>query len=104
VLLKIQSALVTGGSSGIGAAVVQALAAAGGEVFTIQADTSDERAIDAMIATAVQRLGRLDVLLFNSGMQKDMPFQDFSLEEWRRVIDVPRRDQPLAQLMRNIPA
>jgi glucose 1-dehydrogenase len=111
--LKDHSALVTGGSSGIGAAVSQAFAAAGakvainyhsgreaaetiasdirasgGEAFAIKADVSDEGAVEQMIATTVERFGRLDILVANSGLQKDAPFPDLSLEDWRRVIDV----------------
>jgi glucose 1-dehydrogenase len=41
-----------------------------------------------MIATTVERFGRLDILVANSGLQKDAPFRDLSLEDWRRVIDV----------------
>ena len=86
-LFECQSALVTGGSSGIGAAVAQALAAAGakvainyrsgheaaeelasrivgsgGEAFAIQADVSDEQAVDRMVLATVERFGRLDIL------------------------------------------
>jgi glucose 1-dehydrogenase len=111
--LKDHSALVTGGSSGIGAAVSRAFAAAGakvainyhsgreaaeaiasdirasgGEAFAIKADVSDEGAVEQMIATTVERFGRLDILVANSGLQKDAPFPDLSLEDWRRVIDV----------------
>jgi glucose 1-dehydrogenase len=113
VLLKRQSALVTGGSSGIGAAVARALASAGarvavnyrsgreaaeeiaseiiasgGEAFAIEADVSDEAAVERMTAATVARFGRLDILVANSGLQKDAPFRDLSIEDWRRVIDV----------------
>lgn len=111
--LQGQSALVTGSSSGIGAAVARALAAAGAkiainyrsgreaaerlagelavsgtEAFAVAADVADERAVETMMAENVQRFGRLDILVANSGLQKDAPFQDMSLDDWRKVIDV----------------
>jgi 2-keto-3-deoxy-L-fuconate dehydrogenase len=95
-------ALVTGGASGIGAAVARLLrehgaavavldrdvAGAAAGLVTVTADVTDDAAVRAAVATAVERLGGLDVLVNNAGVgaQGDIGANDDA--EWRRVLDV----------------
>ncbi|HEU5045718.1 MAG TPA: SDR family oxidoreductase [Nocardioidaceae bacterium] len=94
------SALVTGGASGIGAAVVRALTAGGAhvavldrsesssEVFSVCADVSDDEAVRAAVSSAVAHLGGLDVLVNNAGIGAQGTVETNDDEEWRRVLDV----------------
>lgn len=107
-----QSAIVTGGDSGIGAAMVTALAKAGasvginyrgsadeaealveqirqdgGEALILQADVSKEAQVRKMFESFVAHFGRLDILVANAGVQKDAPVIAMTLEQWRTVLD-----------------
>src|SRR5215203_2692670 len=98
-----QAALVTGASSGIGAAIAKGLAAAGagvavsyrsGEeaaeavVAAIRADVSREEEVERMVAETVRRFGTLHVLVANAGLQKDGAAHTLSLADWNAVIGV----------------
>ena len=108
-----QVAIVTGASSGIGHAVARGLAEAGaavvvnynshaepaealvaeitragGQAIAVGADVSDEDAVGRLFAQSVARFGAVDIVVANSGMQKDAPSAEMSLADWRRVIDV----------------
>ena len=75
-------------SAAAAAEVVSEIEAAGGTVLTSAADVSLEQDVDAMFAEAVQRFGTVHILVNNAGIEQGAPFQDMSLAQWQRVIDV----------------
>lgn len=60
----------------------------GGTAQVIRADVRVRAEVEAMVAAAVDRFGRLDVLVNNAGVETLVPFVDLSEAEWDRVLDV----------------
>ena len=112
-LLKGQTALVTGASSGIGKAVAIALGQAGADVvvnyvgataaadevaaavadsgvraLAIRADVSQESEVEPMFAKMFKEFGTIDILVNNAGLQKDAPLDEMTLAQWNTVISV----------------
>ena len=112
-LLAGQKALVTGASKGIGRGIAVALAQAGADVLinyfsdregaettaeevrqigrqalVAAADVAVEQEVQAMFERMIDTFGRIDILINNSGIQLNAPFDQMSLAQWQRVIDI----------------
>ena len=104
-------ALVTGGNGGIGLGMARGLAEAGAAIAiagrnaakseaaagelaklgvktaVVSGDVTDDAQCRRMVEETVARLGRLDILINNAGMNIRKPAQDLSTAEWKTVID-----------------
>jgi glucose 1-dehydrogenase len=110
--LQGQTALVTGGSSGIGKAICIAMAQAGArvvinyhsdkeealevkkeiekagsEALVFKADVGKEADVKKMFKAAIDAFGSLDIVVNNAGIQQDAPLGEMSLDDWQKVLD-----------------
>ncbi len=67
---------------------VAALAAAGAKSAFVALDVADPASCRDMVRQTVERFGRLDILVNNAGINARRPPQDYTLDEWQRVLDV----------------
>jgi 3-oxoacyl-[acyl-carrier protein] reductase len=109
-----KTAIITGGSQGIGAAIATLLHRAGatvaiaywpdpggqnqsnadrlagqlgGRAMAVAGDVRDELAMTAMATQVAARCERIDILINNAGIVRDRSFRKMSLQEWQQVID-----------------
>ena len=109
--LKGHVAVVTGGNGGIGLGMARGLAGAGawvvvaarnaeksraavrelekagGQALALSVDVADEGSVNALLRATLDRCGRLDILVNNAGINIRKQPQDYSLAEWRQVLD-----------------
>ncbi len=110
--LSARVAVVTGGSRGLGLEMAEGLGEAGArvvvaarrpqwlgsaeehlrsrgvEVAVVACDVTDPEAARRLVAAAVERFGRLDVLVNNAGVSWGAPLEEMPLERWRQVLEV----------------
>jgi 3-oxoacyl-[acyl-carrier protein] reductase len=67
---------------------VEQIRSAGGTAEVFIGDVTDPAAVDAMVATAVERFGRLDILVNNAGTRSETSLLEMSLQDWREVLAV----------------
>ena len=82
------AALVLADRSDAVLARAQALQAAGVEVLPLMFDVTDRAAVDDAFAQAVQRFGKVDVLVNNAAVIVRKPFLELTADDWQRVIDI----------------
>jgi NAD(P)-dependent dehydrogenase (short-subunit alcohol dehydrogenase family) len=78
----------TGGSSEAAEKVVAEIKAQGGEAIPNGANVTDEAAVNAMVAEAMRKWGRIDILVNNAGILRDKSFAKMDLADFRAVLDV----------------
>jgi 3-hydroxybutyrate dehydrogenase len=105
-------AIVTGAASGIGKRIAEVyaangaaiaiadidleganataaeLVAQGGRAIGVKMDVTDERQVDAGVAEVAERLGRIDILVSNAGIQIVKPVHEFPYAEWKKLVAI----------------
>ena len=96
-----KAALVTGAASGIGRAITERLAADGMDVLAVdlkpdpdgpgiphEADLTSAEANEQSVKAALDKFGRLDVIVANAGIQHVSPIAEFPVERWETIVSL----------------
>lgn len=107
-----KTAIVTGGNGGIGLGIARGLAQAGANIVVaarnqgktaqalkqvqalgvkaigVSTDVKDEKSVAEMVKAALDAFGQVNILVNNAGISVRKPPQDYTLEEWERVLEV----------------
>lgn len=110
--IKDKIVVVTGASSGLGEATARLLSAQGatvvlgarradrlktlvkdieargGKAIALETDVTRAEQVKALVDTAVQSCGRIDVMINNAGLMPQAPLEQLKIDEWDRMIDV----------------
>jgi meso-butanediol dehydrogenase/(S,S)-butanediol dehydrogenase/diacetyl reductase len=103
--LEGKTAIVTGGSSGIGKAIAAAYVEAGADVVIanrtasegtavaddldcefVRTDVREYEEVETLVETTVDEFGKLDVMVNNAGIASETPVEEMGLDEWRGVV------------------
>jgi 3-oxoacyl-[acyl-carrier protein] reductase len=68
--------------------VVREITALGGRAVPFLADVTDAQAVNRMVTAAIQRFGRINILVNNAALRVEIPFQDMTQGDWRDVLTV----------------
>jgi 2-deoxy-D-gluconate 3-dehydrogenase len=79
--------LIAGRSASKNAAAVQTLQALGAKAAALEADVTEQDACRGLVEAALERHGRLDILVNNAGINIRKQPQDYTLDEWKTVLD-----------------
>jgi NADP-dependent 3-hydroxy acid dehydrogenase YdfG len=69
-------------------AIAKELTARGGEVLTLATDVTKRDQVSKLVDTAVEKFGRIDVMINNAGLMPHSPLERLKVDEWDRMIDV----------------
>ena len=68
--------------------LVEQLTSGDGKAFAVQTDVTQYNEVKRLVDSAVQRSGRIEVIINNAGLMPQAPLERLNIEDWNRTIDV----------------